>query len=53
VIGVIIACAAWPILTRVWCAPRSLFLRLAVLVTRAADGWNLQQRPEETRWSSR
>jgi Family of unknown function (DUF6069) len=33
VIGVIIAVAAWPIVTRVTSAPRWLFLRLAVLVT--------------------
>src|SRR5580693_6163577 len=33
VIGVIIACAAWPIVTRVSSAPRWLFSRLAVLVT--------------------
>jgi len=33
VIGVIIACAAWPVVTRVTSAPRWLFLRLAVLVT--------------------
>jgi hypothetical protein len=33
VIGVIIACAAWPIVTRISSAPRWLFSRLAVLVT--------------------
>ncbi|HWG27737.1 hypothetical protein [Actinospica sp.] len=33
VIGVVIACIAWPIVTRVSAAPRWLFLRLAVLVT--------------------
>jgi len=33
VIGVIIACAAWPIVTRVSSAPRWLFFRLAILVT--------------------
>lgn len=33
VIGVIIACAAWPLVTRVSSAPRWLFSRLAVLVT--------------------
>jgi hypothetical protein len=33
VIGVIIACAAWPTVTRVSSAPRWLFFRLAVLVT--------------------
>jgi hypothetical protein len=33
VVGVIIACGAWPIVTRVSSAPRWLFFRLAVLVT--------------------
>jgi hypothetical protein len=33
VIGVIIACVAWPIVTRVTSAPRWLFFRLAILVT--------------------
>jgi len=33
VIGVIIASAAWPIVTRVTSAPRWLFCRLAILVT--------------------
>ena len=33
VIGVVIACAAWPIVTRISSAPRWLFFRLAVLVT--------------------
>jgi hypothetical protein len=33
VIGVLIACAAWPVVTRISSAPRWLFLRLAVLVT--------------------
>jgi hypothetical protein len=33
VIGVVIACAAWPIVTRVCAAPRWLFRRLAILVT--------------------
>jgi hypothetical protein len=33
VIGVIIACAAWPVVTRLTSAPRWLFMRLAVLVT--------------------
>lgn len=33
VIGVVIACVAWPIVTRVCAAPRWLFLRSAVLVT--------------------
>jgi hypothetical protein len=33
VIGVVIACAAWPVVTRITSAPRRLFFRLAVLVT--------------------
>ncbi len=33
VIGVIIACIGWPIVTRISSQPRWLFLRLAVLVT--------------------
>src|ERR1700760_4914625 len=33
VIGVVIACAAWPAVPRVSAAPRWLFFRLAVLVT--------------------
>jgi hypothetical protein len=33
VVGVIIACFAWPVVTRISSAPRWLFLRLAVLVT--------------------
>ncbi len=33
IIGVIIACAAWPIVTWISSAPRWLFLRLAILVT--------------------
>ena len=33
IIGVLIACAAWPVVTRVSSAPRWLFSRLAVLVT--------------------
>jgi hypothetical protein len=33
VIGVLIACLAWPTVTRISSAPRWLFLRLAVLVT--------------------
>ena len=33
VIGVIIACAAWPVITRASSAPRWLFFRLAILVT--------------------
>ena len=33
VIGVIIACAAWPVVTRISSAPRWLFFRLAIAVT--------------------
>ena len=33
VIGVLIGCAAWPVVTRICAAPRWLFIRLAVLVT--------------------
>ncbi len=33
VIGVLVACVAWPIVTRVSSAPRWLFFRLALLVT--------------------
>ncbi|MBC3841380.1 hypothetical protein GXW82_16970 [Streptacidiphilus sp. 4-A2] len=33
VIGVVIACAAWPLTTRISSDPRWLFLRMAVLVT--------------------
>jgi hypothetical protein len=33
VVGVLIACAAWPMVTRVSSAPRWLFFRLAILVT--------------------
>jgi hypothetical protein len=33
IIGVIIACVAWPVVTRVSSSPRWLFLRLAILVT--------------------
>jgi hypothetical protein len=33
VIGVLIACVAWPVVTRVSSAPRWLFFRLAILVT--------------------
>ena len=33
VIGVVIACLAWPVVTRISSAPRWLFLRIAVLVT--------------------
>ncbi|MGO9029750.1 MAG: hypothetical protein ACLQOZ_14100 [Acidimicrobiales bacterium] len=44
VIGVVIACLAWPVVTRISSAPRWLFLRLAVLVTLvllAPDAWLL------------
>ncbi len=33
VIGVLVACAAWPVVTRITSAPRWLFLRLALAVT--------------------
>jgi hypothetical protein len=33
VIGVLIACAAWPVVTRISSAPRWLFWRLAIAVT--------------------
>jgi len=33
VIGVIIACVAWPVVTRISSDPRWLFFRLAILVT--------------------
>lgn len=33
IIGVIVACVAWPIVTRISSAPRWLFFRLAILVT--------------------
>jgi hypothetical protein len=33
VIGVIIACVAWPIVTRITSEPRWMFLRMAILVT--------------------
>jgi hypothetical protein len=35
VIGVLIACAAWPVTTRITSRPRWMFLRMAVLVTLA------------------
>ena len=44
VIGVIIACVAWPIVTRITSWPRWLFFRLAILVTLvlfAPDLWLL------------
>lgn len=43
-IGVIVACVAWPMVTRVTSAPRWLFARLAVLVTLVLllpDAWLL------------
>jgi len=33
IVGVVIACLAWPMVTRISSAPRWLFLRMAVLVT--------------------
>jgi hypothetical protein len=33
VVGVIIACVAWPIVTRISSSPRWIFFRLAILVT--------------------
>jgi hypothetical protein len=33
VIGVVIACLAWPVVTRISSAPRWLFFRMAILVT--------------------
>lgn len=33
ILGVIIACVAWPVVTRISSAPRWLFFRLAILVT--------------------
>jgi len=33
IIGVIIACLAWPVVTRISSSPRWLFFRLAILVT--------------------
>jgi hypothetical protein len=33
VIGVIIACAAWPVVTRITAHPRWMFFRMAILVT--------------------
>jgi hypothetical protein len=46
VIGVIVACTAWPVVVRLSSAPRWLFVRLAVLVTFvlwAPDVWILYQ----------
>jgi len=42
VIGVVIAAAGWPVVTRISSAPRWLYLRLAILVTvvlLAPDAW--------------
>jgi hypothetical protein len=33
VVGVVVACAAWPLVTRISSTPRWVFLRMAVLVT--------------------
>lgn len=44
IIGVVVACMAWPIVTRVSSAPRWLYFRLAILVTillLAPDAWIL------------
>ncbi len=44
IVGVVIACLGWPIVTRISSAPRWLYLRLAVLVTivlLAPDVWIL------------
>ncbi len=44
IIGVVVACVAWPVVTRISSAPRWLYLRLAVLVTvvlLAPDAWIL------------
>jgi hypothetical protein len=35
VVGVVVACAAWPVVTRICSDPRWLFFRLAILVTLA------------------
>jgi hypothetical protein len=46
VIGVLVACAGWPIVTRLSAAPRWLFLRLAVVVSLVLflpDAWLLYQ----------
>lgn len=46
VIGVVIACAAWPVVTRISSEPRWLFFRLAILVTLVLwlpDLWILYQ----------
>jgi hypothetical protein len=33
IVGVLIACAAWPVVTRITSSPRWVFLRMAILVT--------------------
>jgi hypothetical protein len=46
VVGVLIACVAWPVVTRVSSSPRWLFFRLAILVTLVLllpDVWILLQ----------
>ena len=46
VIGVILACLAWPVVTRLTSAPRWVFLRMAILVTLVLllpDLWILHQ----------
>jgi len=46
VIGVLIACIAWPIVTRISSSPRWLFFRMAILVTIVLllpDAWILLQ----------
>lgn len=43
-VGVVVACASWPVVTRVTSAPRRVFFRLAVAVTLVLwlpDGWLL------------
>jgi hypothetical protein len=35
IIGVLIACAAWPVVTRITSSPRWVFFRMAILVTLA------------------
>jgi hypothetical protein len=47
IIGVVIACLAWPVVTRITTAPRWLFIRLAVIVTLVLwlpDTWLLLRR---------
>ena len=42
IIGVVIACCGWPLVTRLTSTPRGFFLRLAILVTLvllAPDAW--------------